>query len=722
VIADETITRMVTSVNQRKDFFRYKWFKGKIKIPTESEGKLTYTVTPFCEEEDVDHEEDREVIDEVNVPQENIFRLNSRDVDHQSTTSISDIENMGELQKTKEVDIENNIYDQVNSPFPHIEISESQESETPINSNTFGGNRVSTLQNSLKNPDLYNFPFKHEGFLLRVRSDGKSEVMCYVAIDGESLVYTEDTNTEDTNHLFPDTNRCLKGLRNIEARVAELTEESYNERSKIRDQSRLTKRDEIDLHEVLEHKISDLEIAKFQLVEFKKKYEKEMEELKGNIKNPARIRTIMLSKNVNCNIDKIITGAFTLTNKAGRLLVHFRGLRQDYSSDFIEKIGSIIKKKASAFKYREGEIVHFKKAKVLRDSRWRRFLFFISGFGAVFITFMFTFAGLFYRIIFTALIIWRGIKVNIDFFDKLAEVMRVLSFTFKIPLVTYFLYPFIALVRLLSNINLNLDAVNVTCSGSQAPLELFFLVTILIFVVIVIESNFSVFQKVYFRAMNLRFSLAALQFKLKYDSFSVSSYAIKKSVDEHEHEVPVDEADGGPKLVWDIWDSRICLRICCRIYWKLKIICSTQWRKCSRLWWKLWSPPSLVTDKDVEELIAKECKYCKFCLVFYDCDVCKEKVCDCREKFCTVCKKSKSVCGNCEKTQGLDFLPECKLCPKFIGSYSICLDPNANLEEVKKRSNFNPELSQLNPKMYHRGVGGKTSTARLVRYSIGSSV
>lgn len=150
------------------------------------------------------------------------------------------------------------------------------------------------------------------------------------------------------------------------------------------------------------------------------------------------------------------------------------------------------------------------------NSNYRIFIFVISGILFATFTIFMLFVVYFAQIIFSSLIIWRGIDVDIDFLKNLEEVTRVFEFEFQIPFIYYLLYPLLALMNILSNINLNLASLNVTCSGAQAPLELVILCTILISVVLVIESRFSVFVKVFFRCLNYRYVLSAIQFKLKY--------------------------------------------------------------------------------------------------------------------------------------------------------------------------------------------------------------
>jgi len=151
------------------------------------------------------------------------------------------------------------------------------------------------------------------------------------------------------------------------------------------------------------------------------------------------------------------------------------------------------------------------------NSKYRVFLFILSSIILVLSTIFILMVINFSQVIFSSLIIWRGIDVgNIDFLKKLQDVAKVFEFRFRIPIISYLLYPLVALIEVLSNIRIDLSSLNVTCSGAQAPLELVIICTILISVVLVIESRFSIFIKVFFRCLNFRFVISSLQYKLKY--------------------------------------------------------------------------------------------------------------------------------------------------------------------------------------------------------------
>lgn len=110
------------------------------------------------------------------------------------------------------------------------------------------------------------------------------------------------------------------------------------------------------------------------------------------------------------------------------------------------------------------------------------------------------------RVIFGSLIIWRGFNIlDTSFFRTMDEIARVLAHELQLSFLTYLLYPFISLVQALSDIKIDLGSVNVTCTGSQGPIELLINCLILGAVVIVIESDFHVFLNVMFAEINNKF-------------------------------------------------------------------------------------------------------------------------------------------------------------------------------------------------------------------------
>ena len=102
-------------------------------------------------------------------------------------------------------------------------------------------------------------------------------------------------------------------------------------------------------------------------------------------------------------------------------------------------------------------------------------------------------------LLFSSLIIWRGLNPNIriPFAQAVYEFFGQFKHIFEIILV-----PITYLFILLSNIKIDLTAINVTCAGSQAPIELFLNLIILGVTILVVESELFVFWYTTFTTAN----------------------------------------------------------------------------------------------------------------------------------------------------------------------------------------------------------------------------
>jgi hypothetical protein len=100
-----------------------------------------------------------------------------------------------------------------------------------------------------------------------------------------------------------------------------------------------------------------------------------------------------------------------------------------------------------------------------------------------------------YQVFFTSLILWRGMKIDFKLspiLNLLAEALRGITQYIGFPVDVLFILaiPFLYLFDSLASINLNLSSVNITCSGSQAPIELLINCFILGFLIIVVRSDY----------------------------------------------------------------------------------------------------------------------------------------------------------------------------------------------------------------------------------------
>ena len=104
-------------------------------------------------------------------------------------------------------------------------------------------------------------------------------------------------------------------------------------------------------------------------------------------------------------------------------------------------------------------------------------------------------AHMFYQTFF----LWRGLRfdfnLNADFLSIMRSVLDQIAAVIVVPFIKDILlvfYPFMYILAKLSNIHLNLESVNVSCSGSQAPLEVLIDIVIVGLFTIYIETNYQV--------------------------------------------------------------------------------------------------------------------------------------------------------------------------------------------------------------------------------------
>jgi hypothetical protein len=89
-----------------------------------------------------------------------------------------------------------------------------------------------------------------------------------------------------------------------------------------------------------------------------------------------------------------------------------------------------------------------------------------------------------YSTFFKTLIMWRNFSdvIDLSFFDTIYNFLA--QFGYVVGIIYY---PFLYVANLLANININLKAVNVTCSGAQAPIRLLINCFIASFILVIIE-------------------------------------------------------------------------------------------------------------------------------------------------------------------------------------------------------------------------------------------
>jgi hypothetical protein len=105
----------------------------------------------------------------------------------------------------------------------------------------------------------------------------------------------------------------------------------------------------------------------------------------------------------------------------------------------------------------------------------------------------------FFRSMFNALLIWRGYKnlipsINFSFLHFIGVMIETLQFRipFNVPW-RYLLYPFVFVITKISEINIDLSAVQVTCLGAQSSGYLFINLVVTGFIVLIIASDWQIY-------------------------------------------------------------------------------------------------------------------------------------------------------------------------------------------------------------------------------------
>jgi hypothetical protein len=134
-----------------------------------------------------------------------------------------------------------------------------------------------------------------------------------------------------------------------------------------------------------------------------------------------------------------------------------------------------------------------------------------------------------YQVFFTSLILWRGMKVDFrltPILTLLAEGLKDITEYISLPVNLFYFValPFLYLFETLATIDLNLSSVNVTCSGSQAPIELLINCFILGLLIIIIRSDYQLLFNILLNNLNQRFLLNNIEQRLDSANFRFSRY------------------------------------------------------------------------------------------------------------------------------------------------------------------------------------------------------
>ncbi len=101
--------------------------------------------------------------------------------------------------------------------------------------------------------------------------------------------------------------------------------------------------------------------------------------------------------------------------------------------------------------------------------------------------------------LYSSMIIWRGLNLNQlgmqNFYDIMDSITNFFVFKLNFAWVAYLMRPLIRMIDFFASLQIDLGAVEVTCLGSQAPVELLVNLGVLCFVVLTIESSFELYMR-----------------------------------------------------------------------------------------------------------------------------------------------------------------------------------------------------------------------------------
>jgi hypothetical protein len=109
-------------------------------------------------------------------------------------------------------------------------------------------------------------------------------------------------------------------------------------------------------------------------------------------------------------------------------------------------------------------------------------------------------------IIFKAMIIVVGLKIKVPFISQLDSIARALAGVLRISWIyAILLSPFVRIITFLAQFEISLEVINLTCTGSSAPLKLLGNLFIVGIVLTLIESDFAVFKRITYNGLVEKF-------------------------------------------------------------------------------------------------------------------------------------------------------------------------------------------------------------------------
>jgi hypothetical protein len=154
---------------------------------------------------------------------------------------------------------------------------------------------------------------------------------------------------------------------------------------------------------------------------------------------------------------------------------------------------------------------------------FRVILFGIFGTLFTFLTASIIYLGLMANVIFKTMIIVIGLKIDLPFLSNLGHLARLLSNTPGMQWLYNILFePFMMVITFFAEFQIDFEFINLTCKGSTAPTTLLVNLIVMGLVVILIESEFSLFKNVTYGGLLSKYT--EITSRLQYRTWSPRHY------------------------------------------------------------------------------------------------------------------------------------------------------------------------------------------------------
>jgi hypothetical protein len=135
----------------------------------------------------------------------------------------------------------------------------------------------------------------------------------------------------------------------------------------------------------------------------------------------------------------------------------------------------------------------------------KTWLFMLWSFILVAIISLFSYVSTLAQVFFRSLIMWKGFHLKVPFEHIMHQCVRATYTVLDLPVIAYLFYPVSVVFVFFSNFTIDVEAIDITCEGAQAPLEVFINLAILGITIVVIEGDYQIFRAVTFNSITDQF-------------------------------------------------------------------------------------------------------------------------------------------------------------------------------------------------------------------------